>query len=601
MASDRLQRQIDSLLDGIEAAAGEFDWQRMQWHAEGVLALDPENADARAFLEAALRGLNGARTAPPAGHTLEHPPAGAAVGAVPASFAGGRYEVRDFLGEGSKKRVYRAHDALLDRDVAIALIRTEGLDDRGRERVQREAQAMGGLGDHPNVVAVLDFGEHEGHPYIVSQYMGGGDVAALLRAADGSLPLDQALEIASSVCRGLEFIHGQELVHRDLKPANVWLTEDGVAKIGDFGIALALDRTRLTTEGRAMPVGTAAYMPPEQAVGGEVTPRSDLYSLGAMLYEMVAGRPPFAGDDPWAVISQHLEAAPVAPSWFAGACPPPLEALILRLLEKEPQDRPASASEVLAVLEDVRPGEAGESPSHANPLDGLDRGVFVGRERTLDGLRAAFDRAESASGGVAMVAGEPGIGKTRVLEELETYVRMRSGRGAARRRTRWRRDAAVRPVDRGDSLIRLRRRSRGAALPPRQRRERGGAAGAGGARGVSAGAARTPLLPGRAAGRGGAHRRRRRRTRGRGRGGAGAGPALRRRSRLPGENRRRRAARDHARRPALGRRVNAASAAAPRRRDRGLAAADRRHLRGHGGRPPPPAGADAGDAGTGRQ
>ena len=513
MVSDRLQRQIDFLLDGIEAAASEFDWPRVQQHAEGVLALDPENADAAAFLEAARRGLNGARTLSPVDDAPVDgapvgPPGDAATADLPAALAGGRYDVRDFLGEGGKKRVYRAHDALLDREIAIALIRTEGLDDDGRERLLREAQAMGGLGDHPNVVPVLDFGEHEGRPYIVSQYMGGGDVAALLRAAKGPLPLEQALEIASSVCRGLEFIHRQNLVHHDLKPANVWLTEDGVAKIGDFGIALALDRTRLTTEGRTMPVGTAAYMPPEQAVGGEVTARSDLYSLGAMLYEMVAGRPPFVADDPWAVISQHVEAAPVAPSWFTGGCPPPLEALILRLLEKEPEDRPASASEVLAALEDVRPEDAGASPPDAHPLDRIARGVFVGREPALEGLRAAFDRAESARGGVAMVAGEPGIGKTRVLEELETYVRMRGGRVLCGRRSRWWRHAALRAVDRGHPLVRLRRRPGGVARPPGQRRERGGPAGAGGARRVPAGAARPALLPrrvpGRAAGAGAA-------------------------------------------------------------------------------------------------
>ena len=110
-------------------------------------------------------------------------------------------------------------------------------------------------------------------------------------ASDHRLPLEQAIEIARETCRGLEFAHSRGIVHRDLKPGNVWLTGDGVAKIGDFGLAVAIDRSRLTTEG--MMVGTVSYMPPEQAMGGEVTPRADLYSLGAMLYEMVTGRPPF--------------------------------------------------------------------------------------------------------------------------------------------------------------------------------------------------------------------------------------------------------------------------------------------------------------------
>ena len=122
-----------------------------------------------------------------------------------------------------------------------------------------------------------------------------------------------------------------------LAPGNVWLTGDGVAKVGDFGLAVAIDRSRLTAEG--MMVGTVSYMPPEQAMGGEVTPRADLYSLGAMLYEMVTGRPPFLGDDSVAIIGQHINTPPVAPTWHNYTCPRPLESLILRLLAKDPNER----------------------------------------------------------------------------------------------------------------------------------------------------------------------------------------------------------------------------------------------------------------------
>ncbi len=128
------------------------------------------------------------------------------------------------------------------------------------------------------------------------------------------------LDIAKETCRGLEFAHSRGIVHRDLKPGNVWLTGDGVAKIGDFGLAVAIDRSRLTTEG--MMVGTVSYLPPEQAMGGEVTPRADLYSLGAMLYEMVTGRPPFLGDDSVAIIGQHINTPPVAPTWHNSATVP---------------------------------------------------------------------------------------------------------------------------------------------------------------------------------------------------------------------------------------------------------------------------------------
>ena len=184
------------------------------------------------------------------------------------------------------------------------------------------------------------------------EYMGGGSVAdALNEAEDHRLPVERTLEIATAVCRGLEFVHANSLIHRDVKPGNVFLAEDGTAKLGDFGLAAALDRTRLTQAG--MMVGTATYMPPEQALSGAVTPQSDLYSLGVMLYELVTGRPPFVGDDPTAVISQHINTPPVAPSWNSEHCPPDLEALILHLLQKVPEDRPTSASEVLEALERV--------------------------------------------------------------------------------------------------------------------------------------------------------------------------------------------------------------------------------------------------------
>src|SRR3990170_4959228 len=224
--------------------------------------------------------------------------------ALPSSFASGRYQVQRFLGEGGKKRVFLAHDTKLDRDVAVAVIKTEGLDAEGLARIRREAQAMGRLGDHPHIVTVFDIGEEEGQPYIVSQHMAGGDLGGLLdQAEQRRLPVDDALRIADQVCQALDHAHSRGIIHRDVKPGNIWLTQDGTSKIGDFGLAVALDRSRLTMAG--MMVGTASYMPPEQAMGGEATPASDLYALGCFLYEMVAGRPPFVGDDTVAVISQH--------------------------------------------------------------------------------------------------------------------------------------------------------------------------------------------------------------------------------------------------------------------------------------------------------
>ncbi len=392
--------------------------------AEQVLGIDASNEDARSLIVIARRGLGEEApvVAPAPGDAAESQPA------LPSSFASGRYQVRELLGEGGKKRVFRAHDTLLDRDVAFALVRSEGLDATGRERIAREAQAMARLGAHAHVVSVFDIGEEQGQPYIVAELMAGGDVEGLLREAGGPLAVERTLEIATGVCRALEFAHANSVVHRDLKPGNVFLTEDGTAKLGDLGIAVALDRTRVTLAGGETPVGTVNYMPPEQAVEGEITPPTDLYSLGAMLYELVTGRPPFVSEDPWAVISQHLETPPVAPSWHTEHCPPALEELILRLLAKAPDDRPESASDVLRVLERIDPTQGSARPADANPLERLARGVFVGREQELERLRAAFDGAVSGSGGVVMVVGEPGIGKTRTVQELETYARMRSGR-----------------------------------------------------------------------------------------------------------------------------------------------------------------------------
>ncbi len=363
------------------------------------------------------------------GHRLvkETPPA-TPPSAMPTSFANGRYQVKRFLGEGGKKKVYLVHDTLLDRDVAFALIKTEKLDDATRTRVTREAQAMGRLGDHPNIITIYDLGDHEGQPYIVIPVMPGGDVEGLIeKATEHRLPLDKAMDIAKAVCRGLEFAHAKGIIHRDIKPGNVWLSADGTAKIGDFGLALAVDLSRLTQPG--MMVGTVTYMPPEQAMGGKVTAKADLYSLGAMLYEMVTGRPPFVGDDSVAIIGQHINTPPVSPTWHRADLPPALETLILQLLEKDPEKRPESAAVVLQALEAIEAGKIKKEPSREAPAENpLYRRVFVGREPELKQLKSAFDGAISGQGALMMVTGEPGIGKTALCEQLSTYVTLRGGR-----------------------------------------------------------------------------------------------------------------------------------------------------------------------------
>ncbi len=430
MTSERIQRRIEALLDEADQAVADEDWATVAAHARAVLRLDDENVDARGYLEAAEKpgsttdsGGASASGKSPSTTTAEAP--------LPTSFVSGRYEIKSFLGEGGKKRGYLAHDSTLDRDVAFALIKTEGLDDASRQRISREAQAMGRLGDHPNIVAVYGIGEEAGQPYMVLPLLSGGDVEGLLeKAEDHKLPFSEAIRIAIETCEGLALAHGKGIVHRDLKPGNVWLAENGTAKIGDFGLAVAVDRSRLTQAG--MMVGTAGYMPPEQAMGGEVTPQSDLYSLGCMLYEMVAGRPPFVGDESVAIIGQHLNTPPVAPAWHRPDCPTALEALILRLLEKDPAKRPAGAADVGAMLTslDLTAGgkaDATEEIATAHEHGPLYRRAFVGREGELDQVRRAFDAATSGQGGLFMLVGEPGIGKTALCEQIATYTRMRGG------------------------------------------------------------------------------------------------------------------------------------------------------------------------------
>ena len=263
------------------------------------------------------------------------------------------------------KRVFLVHDTLLDRDVAFALMKLDALGEHvDRQRVLLEAQTMARLGEHPNIVAIYEFGEESGQPFMVLPVLAGGTVADLIKKADaGRLELDVSLRIAADICKGLEFAHSNGVVHRDLKPSNVWLTGDGVAKIGDFGIALSPAHTRLTQSGVVL--GTVAYISPEQALGEDVDCRSDLYSFGAMLYELVTGGAPFVGGHPVAVIGQHINNSPVPPSSHNPHCPPRLETMILDLLAKDPAERPDSSATVLDRLAAVNQAVEREQPSPA--------------------------------------------------------------------------------------------------------------------------------------------------------------------------------------------------------------------------------------------
>ena len=367
----------------------------------------------------------GARFCDGCGSALTGPAGAPAPEPAPTLVAGGRYTVDRLIGEGARKLVYAAVDTRLGRDVALAMVKTEGLDNAGRERIRREARAMARLGDHPHIVTVFDVGDEDGQPYIVSQLMPGGSVAELLeRAPDHRVPVADALRIVTEIAQALDHAHGHGVVHRDLKPANVWRASDGSVLLGDFGLAATTDQSRLTVDG--LVVGTVAYLAPEQAVGRAPDARSDLYSLGALFYELLTGRPPFLGDDAVGVISQHLNTAPVAPSWHNSSVSPALDSLVLDLLAKDPGDRPASAAALIESLRRLASDDRAASSTPAPPAPKLlSLGRLIGRSSELAQLTTAFDEAASGRARLVMVVGEPGIGKSRLVEELAVYASVR--------------------------------------------------------------------------------------------------------------------------------------------------------------------------------
>ena len=268
---------------------------------------------------------------------------------LPESFQSGRYVVSRFLGQGGTKKVYLVHDSRLNRDVAFAHIKEEGMDDADHQRILREAQTLARLGDHRNIVQIYDFGEEAGRTFMVLPLLGGGTLEPLVRVAErGELEMRVLLRTAAGICNGLSFAHSQGVIHRDLKPGNIWLTLDGTPKIGDFGIAYSTGQTPLTMSGWLL--GTVGYMAPEQATGAPVDERTDLYSLGVMLYELVTGVKPFTGDNPLTVINHHINTAPVTPTWHNPNCPKRLETLTMQLLDKDPANRPPSADAVVNSL-----------------------------------------------------------------------------------------------------------------------------------------------------------------------------------------------------------------------------------------------------------
>jgi len=269
----------------------------------------------------------------------------------PGEILGGRYEIIEQLGQGGMARVYRAHDPRLGRDVAVKVLSARyAADPTFVERFRREASAAAQL-NHPNIVQVFDRGEAGGTYFIVMEHLPGPDLKQVIRR-DGPMDPLMAVDNALQILAALAVAHRNDVIHRDVKPQNVLRSADGTLKVTDFGIARAGAYSDVTEAGSV--IGTAQYLSPEQARGGEVTPASDCYSVGIVLYEMLTGRVPFDGERPVVIAMKQINEPPVDPRVYEPDIPQPLEAVVLKSLAKRPSERYRTAEEFTAALMNVR-------------------------------------------------------------------------------------------------------------------------------------------------------------------------------------------------------------------------------------------------------
>ena len=330
-----------------------------------------------------------------------------------------RYRLQEPIGKGGMAEVWCARDERLQRPVAVKFLAPQfHQDPEFLVRFFSEAQTVARL-NHNHVVDVLDFGDFEDRPYLVMEYVGGGSLADV--TGQPMLP-ERAVEILGEAARGAGSAHALGLVHRDIKPANILLTEDGVAKLADFGIASSKTSEKLTATGQA--IGSPHYISPEQASGLGCSPASDVYSLGVVLYELLTGRPPFDADNVTAIAIAHVDKAPVPPGQLVADLDPALEDLVLRCLAKDPADRLPDGSALAAALED--PSEASALFPHPRELDDdLDELRPSGR-RLLTGIAVTAVLLGLVAAGVWAAAGDPSRERPQSYDQ-ETFDRGTDG------------------------------------------------------------------------------------------------------------------------------------------------------------------------------
>ncbi|WP_411075387.1 Stk1 family PASTA domain-containing Ser/Thr kinase [Streptomyces sp. cmx-4-7] len=316
---------------------------------------------------------------------------------------GGRYELGSVLGRGGMAEVYLAQDTRLGRTVAVKTLRADlARDPSFQARFRREAQSAASL-NHPAIVAVYDTGEDYvdgvSIPYIVMEYVDGSTLRELLHSGRKLLP-ERTLEMTVGILQALEYSHRAGIVHRDIKPANVMLTRTGQVKVMDFGIARAMGDAGMTMTQTAAVIGTAQYLSPEQAKGEQVDARSDLYSTGCLLYELLTVRPPFIGDSPVAVAYQHVREEPQTPSNFDPEITPEMDAIVLKALVKDPDYRYQSADEMRADIEACLDGQpvaaAAAMGMAAAPAYGRGYGGYPPEDQPTTALRQADPGGQTA-------------------------------------------------------------------------------------------------------------------------------------------------------------------------------------------------------------